>query len=151
VVDIKMDYKIIVKHSKIIELPKIDDGIDGTISVAEYLNHIPFPIKRVYYIYNLLNQKAARGEHAHKKLEQVLFCINGSCEIGLDDGTHKQSIILNKPHIGVYLGPELWHTMRNFSNNCILLVLASDVFNESDYIRKYDAFKKYINAKRCEE
>ncbi len=140
--------EVIVKNSGLITLQRIDDGIDGSISVAENFNHIPFAVKRVYYIYNLINQKAIRGKHAHKKLEQVLFCINGSCEIGLDDGTNSQDITLDTPNTGIYLGVELWHTMKNFSNNCILLVLASDVYKKDDYIRDYDEFKKYIDLRR---
>jgi dTDP-4-dehydrorhamnose 3,5-epimerase-like enzyme len=139
-----MDNEIIVKNASFIELKTIVDGIDGTISVAENFNHIPFEIMRTYYIYNLGNPKAVRGKHAHKKLEQVLFCINGTCEIGLDDGENQQGVILDKPDIGIYLGIELWHTMKKFSHNCILLVLASDVYNESDYIRNYDEFLDYI-------
>lgn len=139
--------EIIVKNSKFVTLPRIDDGIDGSISVAENFNHIPFAVKRVYYIYNLINHEAIRGKHAHKKLEQVLFCINGSCDIGLDDGTLHQDVTLNSPNTGIYLGVELWHTMKNFSNNCILLVLASDVYKKDDYIRDYDEFKNYINRR----
>lgn len=140
-----MDSEIKVKHSKIIELPRIEDGIDGTISVAENFSHIPFAIKRVYYIYDLNNPDAIRGKHAHKELEQVLFCINGSCEIGLDDGINRQCIFLDKPETGIYLGTGLWHTMNRFSRDCILLVLAADVYKESDYIRDYEEFKKYVN------
>lgn len=140
--------EIIVRNSKLITLPRIDDGIDGSISVAENFNHIPFAVKRVYYIYNLINHDAIRGKHAHKKLEQVLFCINGSCDIGLDDGTLSQDITLNTPNTGIYLGVELWHTMKNFSDNCILLVLASDFYKKEDYIRDYDEFKNYINQPR---
>lgn len=142
-----MNNQIIVKNSRFIELPKIVDGIDGTISVAENFNHVPFAIKRVYYIYNLHKPNAVRGKHAHKKLEQVLFCINGSCEIGLDDGTNNQTIVLDQPHIGLYLGVELWHTMNHFSNQCILLVMASDVYKESDYIRDYQEFSHYLAAR----
>jgi dTDP-4-dehydrorhamnose 3,5-epimerase-like enzyme len=140
--------EITVKNSKLITLPRIDDGIDGSISVAENFNPIPFAVKRVYYIYNLTNQKAIRGKHAHKKLEQALFCIHGSCETELDDGTLRQDITLDTPNTGLYLGVELWHTLKNFSNNCILLVLASDVYKKDDYIRDYDEFKKYINLRR---
>lgn len=140
--------EIIVRNSKLITLPRIDDGIDGSISVAENFNHIPFAVKRVYYIYNLINHDAIRGKHAHKKLEQVLFCINGSCDIGLDDGTFRQDITLHTPNTGIYLGVELWHTMKNFSDNCILLVLASDFYKKEDYIRDYDEFKNYINQPR---
>lgn len=140
-----MTDEIIVKHSGYIELPRIQDGKDGTISVAEYENHIPFEIKRVYYIYGLNNPEAIRGKHAHKELEQVLFCISGSCKIGLDDGTRKQDILLDQPNKGILLGTELWHTMREFSKNCILLVLASDIYNENDYIRDYDRFIENVN------
>lgn len=139
--------EIIVKNSGIIRLPRIEDGIDGTLSVAENNRHIPFDVKRVYYIYDLFNPHAIRGKHAHKQLHQALFCLSGSCDIGLDDGSHQQSVHLNHPHAGVYLGTKLWHTMYNFSNNCILLVLASDVYNENDYIREYDDFLEYIKNK----
>jgi dTDP-4-dehydrorhamnose 3,5-epimerase-like enzyme len=140
----KRNDTITVKNSGYIRLPRIPDGIDGTISVAESLTHVPFKIKRVYYIYDLNNPDAVRGKHAHKELEQVLFCISGSCSIGLDDGTHRREILLDDPSEGVYLGVELWHTMHNFSKNCILLVLASDAYKESDYIRNYDDFLEYI-------
>ncbi|MDQ1351015.1 MAG: hypothetical protein QG657_1317 [Acidobacteriota bacterium] len=93
--------EIIVKNSKLITLQHIDDGHDGSISVAENFKQVPFAVKRVYYIYNLVNPNAIRGRHAHKKLEQVLFCISGSCEIGLDDGTNRQDITLNTPNTGV--------------------------------------------------
>ncbi len=146
-----MDNQIIVKNSGFIELPKIVDGDDGTISIAENLRHIPFEIKRVYYIYNLNNPKAIRGKHAHKQLEQVLFCIAGSCEIGIDDGTTEQTVTLDNPHLGIYLGTELWHTMKNFSPGCILLVLASDFYSENDYLRDYDEFKNYLNRPKTQE
>lgn len=146
-----MDNQIIVKNSGFIELPKIVDGDDGTISIAENLRHIPFEIKRVYYIYNLNNPKAIRGKHAHKQLEQVLFCIAGSCEIGIDDGTTEQTVTLDNPHLGIYLGTELWHTMKNFSPGCILLVLASDFYSENDYLRDYDEFKSYLNRPKTQE
>ena len=125
------------KNCKIIELPTIQDGKDGCLSVAEGL---PFQIKRVYYIYNL-NGNAIRGKHAHKKLEQLLFCISGSFIMELDDGVTKQIIGLDEPNVGIYLGPNLWHTMSHFSEDCIILVLASDYYDESDYIRNYSQFK----------
>ena len=143
-----MDDEIIVKNARFIKLKTIVDGIDGTIAVAENFKHIPFEIKRTYYIYNFGNPKAVRGKHAHKTLEQVLFCINGRFEIGLDDGENQQAVILETPDIGIYLGIELWHTMKKFSDNCILLALASDVYDENDYIRDYDRFIDYIATKR---
>ncbi len=139
--------EINVKNAKWIELCRIPDGIDGTLSVAESVKDIPFEIKRVYYIYGLNNPHAVRGKHAHRKLEQVLFCINGSCKVGLDDGENRQTVLLDQPNKGVYLGIELWHTMHEFSENCILLVLASDLYKESDYIRDYDEFKGYLGDK----
>lgn len=132
--------KLYVKNSKLIELPKIADGIDGTIAVAENCRHIPFEIKRVYYIFDLGNENAIRGKHAHKELEQVIFCISGSFLLSLDDGENKQEILLVQPNLGVYLGTYLWHTMSRFSKDCVMLVLASDFFNESDYIRDYGQF-----------
>lgn len=134
-----------VKNCHLVELPTIQDGIDGTISVAEIKKQIPFEIKRVYYVYNLANQIAIRGKHAHKKLEQVIFCISGSFLLQVNDGLAEEEMWVYKPNVGIYLGVELWHTMTNFSTNCILLVFASDFFDESDYIRDYDQFKKHIS------
>jgi dTDP-4-dehydrorhamnose 3,5-epimerase-like enzyme len=91
------------------------------------------------------HQDVMRGKHAHKKLKQVLFCISGSCAVELDDGKNKQKIILDQPHQGIYLGNNLWHTMSEFTNNCILLVMASDVYDESDYIRDYQEFLNHIS------
>jgi len=138
--------EIHVLNSHWVHLQKIIDGFDGIISVAENNTQIPFDINRVYYIYNLINhKKVIRGEHAHKETEQVLFCINGSCKVLLDDGKTKQEVLLDKPNMGLYLGVRLWHTMYNFQNNCILLVFASEIYKETDYIRDYDAFLEFIN------
>lgn len=135
-----------VNNCKIIELCKIQDNKDGTLSVAEYHKQIPFEVKRVYYIYDLHDREAIRGKHAHKHNQQVIFCINGSFILEVDDGVHQQEIVLNQPHMGVYMDVRLWHTMKNFSDNCILLVLASDPYEESDYIRDYKKFKEYISC-----
>jgi dTDP-4-dehydrorhamnose 3,5-epimerase-like enzyme len=138
---------ITVKNSRWVQISAIKDGFDGTISVAESLKNIPFKIKRVYYIYNLVyHTNVLRGKHAHKKLQQVLFCINGSCSISLNDGTKKQEIELTEPSTGIYLGPCVWSTQYNFRNNCILLVFASDFFNEEDYIRDFNEFLRYSKS-----
>lgn len=134
-------------NCKLIFLPKIVDGIDGSISVAESRRHVPFEIKRIYYIYDLANENAIRGKHAHKTLEQVIFCINGSFLLALDDGINKQEVVLDQPNCGVYLGTYLWHTMTRFSKECVLLVLASDFFSEADYIRDYEKFLKMVRKK----
>ncbi len=133
-----------VNNCGIIELCRLVDGRDGVLSVAEISKQIPFEIKRVYYIYNLKDQSALRGKHAHKHNQQVIFCINGSFTLTIDDGIHQQEIILNQPNVGIFMDVKLWHTMKNFSDNCILLVLASDLFDENDYIRNYSEFQKYI-------
>ena len=134
-----------VQHTRWIEIPRIIDGEDGILSVAEGQKNIPFNIKRVYYIYSLQYfQHVQRGKHAHKTLEQVLFCINGRCKVILNDGSETQEVILSRPHSGIYLGPRLWHVMHSFEDNCILLVFASDFFNEEDYIRNFDDYLEYL-------
>jgi mannose-6-phosphate isomerase-like protein (cupin superfamily) len=136
---------LIVGNARWIKIEPIKDGFDGTISVAEELKSIPFMIKRVYYIYNLMNHESVmRGKHAHRTLEQVLFCISGSCSVVLNDGANIQTVEVSDPNKGLYLGPRLWHVMNNFRNNCILLVMASDYFNEEDYIRNFDEFVEYL-------
>ncbi len=129
-----------------IELPRIVDARDGVISVAEAGRHLPYDIRRVYFIYGLTCAEALRGQHAHRKLEQALFCINGSARIDLDDGQRRFSVVLDSPERGIYMGPGLWHEMHDFQNNCILLVLASDYFMEADYIRDYGEFKQLFGG-----
>jgi dTDP-4-dehydrorhamnose 3,5-epimerase-like enzyme len=126
-----------------INLKPIKDGIDGYLCVAENAIDIPFAIKRVYYIYNLNNPEAIRGKHAHKKLEQAIFCMNGSFELCLDDGLKQEQIFLDTPEMGVYMETGVWHVMNKFSSDCVILVLASDYFDEDDYIREYEEFKEY--------
>jgi len=134
-----------VKNCDLIELEQIVDDVDGVLSVAEGNSQIPFTIKRVYYIYGIHYSKSKRGFHAHKQLEQVVFCINGSFKLMVDDGTSKQYFYLNDPNCGIYIGKNLWHTMFDFSNDCIILVISSEIYEESDYIRNYDEFIEYIN------
>jgi len=136
--------KIKVKNSGIIKLQHFDDYPDGALIIGESNKNVPFNIKRVYYINNLHNPKAIRGKHAHKKLKQIIFCINGSFVLGLDDGEIKQRIVMNNPSIGIILGGLLWHTMTNFSKDCAILVLADNYYKENDYIRDYSEFLKYI-------
>jgi hypothetical protein len=137
---------IIVKNSGYVELKKIHDDRDGNLIILEALRDIPFEIKRIYYINNLENSVSIRGKHAHKELEQVIFCISGSFILGLDDGVATQKILMKKDNVGVILGKLLWHTMEDFSSGCVLLVVASDYFIESDYIRDYDEFLKIVGA-----
>jgi len=136
-----------VKNAHFINLAQIKDGRDGILCVAEQQNEIPFKIKRVFYIYDLHNNNAIRGKHAHKKTEQVIFCIKGSFDMLLDDGHQQQTIKLEKPNKGLYLGTYLWNVMSNFSDDCILLVFASDFYSEAEYIRNYNQFKETVELK----
>jgi dTDP-4-dehydrorhamnose 3,5-epimerase-like enzyme len=134
--------KLRVKRSGVIKLQVFRDLPDGNLFIAESRKHIPFDIKRVYFINNLANSKAIRGRHAHKRLEQVIFCVSGSFVLHLDDGLTKQRIKLNDASCGIRLGSCLWHTMGSFSYDCVIVVFASALYDESDYIRDYDSFLK---------
>ena len=136
--------KIKVKNSGIVKLQFYNDFPDGNLVIGEVKKNVPFIIKRFYFINNLFNRKSTRGLHAHKKLEQIIFCINGSFTLTLDDGSNRQKIKMDDPYYGIRLGPKLWHTMTKFTSDCVILVLASDHFKESDYIRNYNEFLKYI-------
>lgn len=136
--------KIKVKNSGIIKLKFYDDFPDGNLIIGETKKNVPFNIKRVYFINNLFNKKSTRGKHAHKKLEQIIFCVNGYFTLNLDDGKNKQKILINNPYIGIRLGPKLWHTMTKFSSDCVILVLSENYYKENDYIRDYDKFLEYI-------
>ena len=133
-----------VKRSGYVELKKIDDGHDGNLIVLEELKDVPFDVKRLYYINNLENCVSVRGHHAHRTLQQVIFCVSGGFTLGLDDGETKQALRLYRDNVGVILGPGLWHTMHSFSTGCVLLVVASDYFDEADYIRDYDEFQNWV-------
>lgn len=114
----------------------------GYLVSLEENHNIPFSIKRVYYIYAMNSQP--RGFHAHKQLEQMLICVKGSCKVLLDDGQEKQEYLLNQPNEGLNVRAMIWHEMYDFSEDCVLMVLADDFYNEADYIRKYDEFIKNL-------
>lgn len=119
----------------------------GQLVALEEYRDIPFEIKRVYFMYNTMTN-VVRGKHAHKKLEQILICIHGSCKILLDNGKEKKIVYLETPYEGLYIAHNMWREMYDFSEDAVLLVLASDFYNEEDYIRDYDEFIKNIV---CEE
>lgn len=118
----------------------------GQLIAIEECKDIPFDIRRVYYMYDTTNE-AVRGKHAHKSLEQILICTSGSCKILLDDGKDKEVVELNKPYEGLYISNDMWREMYDFSDDAVLMVLASTYYDESDYIRDYDEFLKYIGNK----
>lgn len=115
----------------------------GQLVALEEFKDIPFQIKRVYYMYDTIKDMH-RGCHAHKNLEQILFCVCGTCKVLLDDGMDKKVVILDKPYEGLYISADTWREMYDFSQDAVLMVLASDYYCESDYIRDYDEFKKLV-------
>lgn len=121
----------------------------GTLIALEENKNIPFAIKRVYYMYDT-GKDVRRGYHAHRQLEQVLVCVHGQCKILLDDGIEQQVIVLSNPNSGLYLKPGLWREMYDFSEDAVLMVLASEIYDEADYIRDYQKFTEYI-AKKSQE
>ncbi|MBQ8945892.1 MAG: WxcM-like domain-containing protein [Lachnospiraceae bacterium] len=119
----------------------------GQLISLEEFKDIPFRIKRVYYMYDTLAD-VVRGHHAHKSLEQIMICIHGSCKIRLDNGTEKKVVALEKPYEGLYIANNMWREMFDFSPDAVLMVLASEIYDESDYIRDYDEFLRFVNAGR---
>lgn len=114
------------------------------ISLEEYRD-IPFEIKRVYYMYDTKIGET-RGRHAHQSLEQILICIHGSCKVKLDNGKEQKIVFLEKPYEGLYIANNVWREMYDFSEDAVLMVLASDYYREEDYIRDYDFFIKQFGG-----
>ena len=127
-----------VNNCKIIELPKITDP-RGNLSFIEGGQHIPFDIKRVYYLYDVPGG-SDRGSHAHKNLQQFIVAMSGSFDVVLDDGKEKRRFHLNRSYSGLYVCPMMWRDLDNFSSGAVCMVLASTRYDESDYIRDYDQF-----------
>ena len=122
----------------LIEFHRLGDDRGGLISLEQNQN-IPFDIKRVYYIFDT-KQGVARGFHAHKDLQQVAICVKGSCRFILDNGVQRESVILDKPNIGLSIDNMMWREMHDFSDDCVLMVIANHHYDEADYIRNYDDF-----------
>ena len=127
---------------ELIKIPKIEDP-RGNLSVIEN-DIVPFDIRRVYYLYDVPTG-AERGGHAHKKLQQFLVALSGSFEVVLNDGNEEQIITLNKPFEGLLIKNEIWRELKNFSSGAVCLVVASEVFNEEDYIRDFNDFLSFVN------
>lgn len=127
-----------LKDSRIIELPRINDH-RGNLTFIESNRHIPFEIKRTYYLYDVPGG-ASRAAHGHKTLQQFMVAMSGSFDVTLDDGYEKQLFHLNRSYYGLYIPPMMWRDLDNFSSGAVCLVLASDFYEEDDYFRKYSDF-----------
>ncbi len=127
---------------RIIELPRIQDR-RGNLTFIEENRHIPFDIKRVYYLYDVPGGES-RGGHAHKTLHQFIIAVNGSFDVVLDDGFERRRFFLNRSYYGLYICPMVWREIDNFSSGSVCLVLASDYYKEDDYIRDYERFLKMV-------
>jgi dTDP-4-dehydrorhamnose 3,5-epimerase-like enzyme len=114
----------------------------GQLVSLEEMKDIPFEIKRVYYMYET-KKDVIRGKHAHKCLEQILICIHGSCKVLLDDGRKREEVILDSPCEGLYICNNIWREMYDFSDDAVLMVLASQYYDEKDYIRNYEEFLEF--------
>lgn len=119
----------------------------GSLVTLEGTKSVPFNIKRVYYIFGT-KEGISRGFHAHLNLKQVAVCVKGSCQFVLDNGKQRQEVILDSPTKGLLIEDLTWREMFNFSPDCVLLVLASEYYDELDYIRNYDEFLEITNAKK---
>jgi dTDP-4-dehydrorhamnose 3,5-epimerase-like enzyme len=117
----------------------------GSLIAIEAEKSVPFPVRRVYYIF-ATKKGVERGFHAHKALNQVAVAVTGSCEMVLDDGERKTTVLLDSAEKGVLIGPGMWRVMRNFTPDCVLLVLADQHYDEADYIRDYDEFVQTVKS-----
>lgn len=117
----------------------------GWLIAIEEGREVPFTIKRVYYIFGTV-PGVRRGKHAHKKLRQLAICIQGSCDFFMDNGKVQETISLCSRSAGLLIEPMVWHEMDNFSPDCVLLVLASDLYRESDYIRSWSEFESRLSG-----
>ena len=139
-------WKAIRMEYKIIDFQQHGDN-RGMLVALENSKEIPFIIRRIYYLYNT-GKNVRRGYHAHRKLQQILICVSGSCVIHLDDGVQTAEITLNKPYEGLYIANNMWREMYSFSEDAVLLALASELYDESDYIRDYQEFCRYVQEQQ---
>lgn len=135
-----------LEKCQLIELPKVHDE-RGNLTFIEGRRHIPFDIKRVYYLYDVPGG-ASRAGHAHKKLQQFLVAMSGSFDVTIDDGRSKTKFQLNRSYYGLYIPSMIWREIDNFSSGAVCLALASEYFEEADYYRNYDEFTQAVRGER---
>lgn len=134
-----------VEDCKVIELGK-NHHANGNLTVVENSMQVPFDIKRVYYLYDVPGGEE-RGGHSHKALKQFVVAISGSFDVIIDDGIKKRTVTLNRPYMGLLIVPGIWRVINNFSSGAVCLVLASEHYDESDYVRNYQEFKQLTSSK----
>lgn len=132
-------------EAKIIDLVKIIDP-RGNLTVAEGCKDVPFDVKRVYWVYDVPAGEN-RGGHAHKQCQEFIIALSGSFHVTLDNGREQVTVLLNHPYQGLFVDTSTWRTLDDFSSGAVCLVLASETFDETDYIREYDAFLEYIKQR----
>jgi dTDP-4-dehydrorhamnose 3,5-epimerase-like enzyme len=135
-----------IRDCRLIELPRINDA-RGNLTFIESDRHIPFGVKRIFYLYDVPGG-ATRAGHALKSCHQLLIATSGSFDVGVDDGNEKQTFQLNRSYYGLYIPPLIWRDLSNFSSNSICMVLASEFFDESDYYRDYSLFVSAIRERQ---
>jgi hypothetical protein len=135
---------MIINDCKILDLPKIEDP-RGNLTFIEEKNHIPFCIKRVYWIYDVPGGQK-RGGHAFKEQQEFIVALSGSFDVIVNNGKEKLTFSLNRSYYGLYIPNSLWRQMENFSTNSVALVLSSTYFNEKDYIRDFEDYKQWLKA-----
>jgi len=134
-----------LEKCNIVNLPKMEDP-RGNLTFIEEKNHIPFEIKRLFYIYDVPTGES-RGAHAHHDLQQFLICLSGSFDVFLDDGFNKKTVHLNRPWQGLFVPSMIWANEGNFDPGTVCLVLTSDLYNSESYIRDYNKFLELVDAK----
>ena len=135
---------LLVPGVQLIPMPIIDD-LRGALTFSQFPDHLPFIPKRVFLVYDVPSSKI-HGEHAHRTLQQFLICIVGSVHIAIENGTATDTVLLNGPGVGLYVPPMIWSTQYAYTHDAILLVLASDIYDESEYIRNYDEYLQLMKS-----
>ncbi len=127
------------------KLPLVSD-LRGNLTFAEYEQYLPFIPRRYFLVFDVPS-KDVRGEHAHRECHQFVVCVKGSCSVVVDDGQNRTEVLLNRPNLGLHVPPWVWATEYKYSQDAVLLVLASDVYKAEDYIRDYDTFLKEVRQR----
>jgi hypothetical protein len=135
-----------LESCQVVSLPQITDT-RGNLTFIEGARHVPFSIRRVYYLYDVPGG-AERGGHAHKEMQQLIIAMSGSFDVILDDGSGKKRFHLNRSYYGLYVCPMIWRELDNFSSGSVCLVLASNLYDEDDYYRNYDTYIEALKPKK---